>query len=71
MKGIMAIVGGAVVVLIGTYLIAPVATATTAGNTSLAAYSAAQSLENNIPLFFVLGIVIAAISLMVVAVLKE
>lgn len=71
MTAVVGIIGGTVAVLIGAYLLSPLATATTAANTSLANYASAQALVVNIPLFAVLGIIVTAISLMVLSALKE
>jgi len=64
------IIGGVVAVLIGAYLLSPIATATTEANTSLTGYASAQSLVVNLPLFAVLGIIVTAIVLMVMNAFK-
>lgn len=64
------IISGVVAVLISAYLLAPIATATGEANTSLAGYSSAQALVNNLPLFAVLGVIVTAIVLMVLGAFK-
>ena len=70
-KAVAGIIGGTVAVLVGAYLLSPIATATTDANTSLAGYTSAQALVQNLPLFAVLGIIVTAIVLMVLAAFKE
>jgi hypothetical protein len=72
MDGVIgAIIGGVVAVLVGAYLLAPIADATTTANTSLAGYPSAQSLVANLPLFAVLGIIVTAVVLMVLGAFKK
>jgi hypothetical protein len=70
-KAVAGIIGGVVAVLIGTYLMSPLATATTSANTSLAGYASAQGLVVNIPLFAVLGLIVTCVVLMVLNAFKD